>query len=149
MVPLQSSPSRPKPRTANANGAGPDVQIISVGSSPARSPGKRKRTDDDDAAPPKTLKRTKSHQKHPKHWLLDGNIIIELDGIRFKLHRSRLSEQSTHFAQIFDDESAVDSLVDGYPVYNLDESGVSVQDFVSLLDAMNDAVYVYFTSYSS
>ncbi|KAG1802517.1 uncharacterized protein BJ212DRAFT_998384 [Suillus subaureus] len=39
-------------------------------------------------------------RKHERFWLADGNTIIELDGIRFRVHQSWLARHSEHLASI-------------------------------------------------
>ena len=31
-----------------------------------------------------------AYTKHPKHWHLDGSLLVELEGVRYRLHRSRV-----------------------------------------------------------
>lgn len=83
------------------------------------------------------------HQKHHKHWHADGNLIVELDDTFFRLHRSRLVEQSTLFSSLVGT-----NINDLGEVVTLDEpwAVVSISDFEHLLDAMDDAMYVHSTS---
>ncbi|KAG1853422.1 hypothetical protein DFJ58DRAFT_789450 [Suillus subalutaceus] len=39
-------------------------------------------------------------RKHERFWLADGNAIIELDGVRFRVHQSWLARHSEHLASI-------------------------------------------------
>jgi len=43
---------------------------------------------------------TRSARKHERFWLADGNAIIELDGVRFRVHQSWLARHSEHLAAI-------------------------------------------------
>ena len=69
-------------------------------------------------------------RKHDKFWHLDGNIVINIANTHFKLHRSRLAEQSQYFSGIFELNDGVEFL-DGRPVYTV--TSVSVKDFEILL----------------
>lgn len=117
-----------------------------------------------DAEPPtKRLKSTPAkpvYTKHPRFWALDGNILIQIDSTRFKLHRSRLASHSPWFEKLFERRSGQDVRVqeeecdsdsadindvrieetDGYDLYYLDSTGVMVEDFETLLTAMEDCM---------
>ncbi|KAG2114500.1 hypothetical protein BD769DRAFT_1489502 [Suillus cothurnatus] len=43
---------------------------------------------------------TRAARKHERFWLADGNAIIELDGVRFRVHQSWLARHSEHLAAI-------------------------------------------------
>ncbi|KAI0338828.1 hypothetical protein BDW22DRAFT_1362552 [Trametopsis cervina] len=100
--------------------------------------------------------RNKRRTKHETYWFLDGSVILELGGIMFKLHRSRLVQHSSFFFELFsntmrdspdrqaDSKEQVDlfDFVDKCPVYPL--KGVSVKDFEELLLALDNAIsYVF------
>ncbi|KAF7979773.1 hypothetical protein HWV62_40800 [Athelia sp. TMB] len=112
----------------------------------SKSKGKRKA----DLVPSPPAKRTKSRHPHPvKHddfWYLDGNIIIQVDNTRFRLHRSRLALQSEYFAELFDrkdgDIDPGPEIVDGHPLYVV--SGVSADDFATMLRALDNAITYHF-----
>lgn len=38
--------------------------------------------------------------KHERFWLADGNVVIELDDIRFRVHRSWLAQHSKRIAAL-------------------------------------------------
>jgi hypothetical protein len=86
--------------------------------------------------------------QHASHWTPEGNVLVQIENIRFKLTRSRLMKHSGYFRRVlqarvdgeemkrpFDTEDA--------PVIFLDDTGVGVDDFVVLLDALEDFLYVY------
>lgn len=79
---------------------------------------------------------------HEEFYRLDGNVIVEIDqSTRFKLHRSRLVNESKYFAKLFEPKDGnVDDLemVNNHPLYTI--SGVRVEDFTALLRAMDDAM---------
>lgn len=83
-------------------------------------------------------------RKHDEFWYLDGNIIVQIEGTRFKLHRSRLTLQSEFFEELFDRKDGpgeIDirpELIDGHPLYVV--SGVSADDFANMLHAMDNAI---------
>jgi hypothetical protein len=85
-------------------------------------------------------------RKHDKFWHLDGNIIINIENTHFKLHRSRLAEQSQYFADLFERKDGLTGMdveeMDGRPVYTVTD--VSVKDFEVLLTAMDNAMCVLF-----
>jgi len=59
--------------------------------------------------------------KHEQFWILDGNTVLEVGGVLFKLHRSRLVDQSAFFAGLLDDQ---DVQMDDSVVVENDENGV-------------------------
>ncbi|KAG1889281.1 hypothetical protein F4604DRAFT_1644273 [Suillus subluteus] len=59
--------------------------------------------------------------KHEQFWILDGNTVLEVGGVLFKLHRSRLVDQSTFFAGLLDEQ---DVLMDDSVVVERDEHGI-------------------------
>jgi len=128
------------------------------------SSGKRK-NDADLEASNKRLKSTllqPAFTKHPRFWIPDGNILIQIGSTRFKLHCSRLASQSCWFEQLFkrrldqqevtqtgsqDSDSAdINDIrieeASECTLYYLDSTGVLVKDFETLLVAMDDCMYV-------
>ncbi|KAG2132353.1 hypothetical protein DEU56DRAFT_812244, partial [Suillus clintonianus] len=113
----------------------------------AKTHGKGKRkapgTTSNDPGKGRPLKRAKSDRvtarKHNVFYISDANTVIEVDGVRFKLHRSRLVTKSSFFAQLLErkdngklpnDNVRVE--IDGkMTVYHL--SNITVDDFVALL----------------
>jgi len=86
---------------------------------------------------------TTTFKKHPTHWELDGNTLVQIKNVRFKLQRSRLSRHGEWFKHTFEQgDSAPELHEDG--VLHLDRLDVSVRDFTALLDAMDDAMQVPF-----
>ncbi|KAL6302317.1 hypothetical protein BKA93DRAFT_737171 [Sparassis latifolia] len=95
--------------------------------------------------------------RHEEFWHLDGSVVVLIETIAFKLHRSRLSVQSEFFKRLFSNSPppqaiAVDidgasgsnaednevqevnvPMFSGCPLYTL--TNVTVQDFVELLKA--------------
>lgn len=47
---------------------------------------------------------TEQLRKHERFWLADGNAIIELDGILFRVHQSWLAQHSKRIAASFHDK---------------------------------------------
>ncbi|KAH7921248.1 hypothetical protein BV22DRAFT_1019743 [Leucogyrophana mollusca] len=96
----------------------------------------------DESNPPAKRARNKgsvssSHrpQKHDTFWILDGNAILEIGGVLFKLHRSRLVDQSLFFADLFeanlsDNDVIVEEDVSG-TIYHLHNT--TPRDFTALL----------------
>lgn len=85
--------------------------------------------------PPKKL-------RHSRFWAMDGSVVIDVHNTLFKLHRSRLTQQSDYFKNLFHDDSArgdqARRIEDGCPIYTVD--CMSVTDFVQLLTSMDDAM---------
>jgi hypothetical protein len=75
--------------------------------------------------------------RHEQFWIPDGNTVLEVGGVLFKLHHSRLVDQSTFFACLLDEHNVHmdDSVVvenDGNgTVYHL--SNITSKDFEALL----------------
>lgn len=101
---------------------------------------------------PSRNKDLKRRTRHPKYWLLDGSVVVQIGDVMFRLHRSRLVQQSTYFAQLFskglrhnedDGDSDVEQtdtfdFVDECPVYQL--RNVLIEDFEELLVALDNAM---------
>ncbi|RDB17248.1 hypothetical protein Hypma_001978 [Hypsizygus marmoreus] len=131
-----------------------------------------KRKKEESPAPSsKRLKKGRSYTQHEKFWASDGNVVLQLDKTRFKVHRSRLTSQSIWFrklfehweksqaslkngdddpAGIFDDEDLADiadvrvDKKDGCYVYNLDTTGVKIIDFEAILTTMDNGIAYYY-----
>ncbi|KAI0086017.1 hypothetical protein BDY19DRAFT_1075426 [Irpex rosettiformis] len=99
------------------------------------------------SAGPSHGKARKSRTRHPRYWFLDGSVVVQLEDIMFRLHRSRLASQSTYFQELFSSDLGAlgedpFDFVEQYPVYPV--KGVSVTDFEELLVALDNAIsYVY------
>ena len=83
--------------------------------------------------------------QHDIYWSLTGDIFVQIDEIRFKLHRYPLVKQSKWFRDMIenppdDDECIYADEGTGATVYVLDSLEVDVEDFVALLDALDDAM---------
>ena len=104
---------------------------------------------------PTTKKRRMRLQRHPEHWHLDGSVIVKIRSTMFRLHRSRLVQQSPYFDKLFDgeehgsqrdgegDEDEVIKkriYIEHTPVF--DVPGVSVTDFEHLLEALDGGMLV-------
>jgi len=110
---------------------------------------KRKHQSDVEDAPTDVLaKRQKSLELMPiylAYWYDDGNVIIQIDDTPFKLYCGQLSSHSTYFTELFQ-EPPPQRDIDGGPLYVV--SGTNVVDFVALLNAMKDMVWVISTPLS-
>ncbi|KAF7357837.1 BTB domain-containing protein [Mycena venus] len=99
-------------------------------------------------------------QRHESFWFFDGSLFIQLGGVRFKLHRSRLNGTSIFLQKVFgirdgfyektslnislkSGDSANVSVkveeVDGFDLYILDGVGVNLEDFVVLMNLMENS----------
>lgn len=83
---------------------------------------------------------TTAFQKHTKHWELDGNTLVQIKHVRFKLQRSRLARHGEWFRHTFEQADAAPELYED-EVLHLDRLGIIVRDFSTLLDALDDAMY--------
>lgn len=90
------------------------------------------------------LKRARSEcasaKEHEDFYILDANTVIEVDGVLFKLHRSRLVTKSSFFAQLLQHDLKDDFLDNGVRVENDGKATVyhlgnitTVDDLVALL----------------
>ncbi|GBE83708.1 hypothetical protein SCP_0507640 [Sparassis crispa] len=79
--------------------------------------------------------------RHSMFWQRDDFVVLRVQNTLFKLHRSRLEQESTFFADLFkrDTERPADrDTVDGCPVYLVD--GTSAADFAVLMEAMDGGI---------
>lgn len=77
---------------------------------------------------------------HQKHWEPDGNVLIELQGIRFKLQKSRLAKKSLWFSAKFSENPGDLDENEDARVYCIDEVDVSLPDFEALMDAVENSI---------
>jgi hypothetical protein len=87
----------------------------------------------------------KKFVKHPVYWLSDGNILVQIGDVRFRLHRSTLVKQSHWFRKMIenpphDAECIYTDEETGATVYCLDSFDIGVKDFATLLIALDDAM---------
>ena len=82
--------------------------------------------------------------KHHKYWSPSGDILVQIKAVRFKLHKSILIEQSKWFRDMIEhpphDSCIYADEETGSTVYCLDSLDVTVEDFVTLLTALSNAV---------
>ncbi|KAI1798087.1 hypothetical protein LXA43DRAFT_933938 [Ganoderma leucocontextum] len=107
------------------------------------------------AAPASTKAKDKGKQKvalrkrSANFWHLDGSVVVQVQNTLFRLHRSRLAQQSEFFADLFAadgrskemfDPDIIEErdIVDSCPVYQV--KGVSVLDFERLLTALDAGI---------
>ncbi|KAF9552639.1 hypothetical protein CPC08DRAFT_754649 [Agrocybe pediades] len=114
--------------------------------------------------PPQKLQR--EYRMHDIHWAPDGNIVLDIRGVRFKVLRSRLASQSLWFKNLFDAQAngvpenppndfdtdeiqktlAHSQFSDGLPLLFLDRDDdfPTHVEFAALLTAMDSGVaYMY------
>ncbi|TFK63089.1 hypothetical protein BDN72DRAFT_848019 [Pluteus cervinus] len=155
-VPLQSQRPRPRPAPRPSQVPKTPIEVIEIMDSPppsrrqtaslssfkpsspstsqtaiSISQGSRSQPGCQGTRPPLKFKR------HPVHWQLDGNLLVQLDGVRFKLQRSRLVRASQWFEKACESLNRRDHEED---VIMLDDLGFGVEDFVTLLDTMDNAI---------
>ena len=97
-------------------------------------------------------------KRHATRFLFDGNVLLQLENVRFKLHESRLTLTSPLFACLFKDTRRLlgssdwvrerqewkglswSEDEDGYILCLLDGTGVLLSDFEVLLDIMDNSL---------
>ncbi|KAF8632829.1 hypothetical protein AX15_001659 [Amanita polypyramis BW_CC] len=99
-------------------------------------------------APTSTEIIAREFTKHNVHWLPDGDILIQIGQVRFKLHRSTLVKHSKLLRGMVEDPSYGTRLfVDeetGTTVHCLDGLNIDVDDFIVLLNALDDAISYFY-----
>ncbi|KAJ7641805.1 hypothetical protein FB45DRAFT_901053 [Roridomyces roridus] len=170
IIPLPVKPVKIEVKTESVSGPLPrrsptsaiiDLTESSPSPPPSHSKPKRKQTPASTsssfstAEPPSKRAKTESQarfpaaQKHSDHWLLDGNIIIQVHGTKFRLHRSFLVKHSAWFAELI--EGGMINVPDiyrceedGMPMYILTLPNLTAKDFERLLDGFDNAIkYVH------
>ncbi|KAL1948037.1 hypothetical protein VTO73DRAFT_12112 [Trametes versicolor] len=103
------------------------------------------KTEPASAAKPKGKQKTVARKRSENFWHLDGSVVVQVQNTLFRLHRSRLTQQSEYFAALQNGDGSRDSpalvdwdLVDSCPVYIV--KGVSVLDFERLLTALDAGI---------
>lgn len=82
-----------------------------------------------------------SFRQHASHWVPNGDIFIQIQDSRFKLYQNQLVKHSSYFRRVLETHAEGDDGLN--EVIFLDKTGVKVTDFETLLDALDDFVYVY------
>jgi len=142
------------------NGTNPEQESNSstLNNIPAtpQSQGKRKHADERQVSDPGPIAKVrKTYTKHPVHWALDGNLLLQLGSTRFRVYRGRLTSESTWFQSLiersagilddgFEDQDEIDmvvqgkDIVDGMDVFDIEFSdGPTDKAFATLLTAMS------------
>ncbi|KAF8965737.1 hypothetical protein BDZ97DRAFT_753832 [Flammula alnicola] len=122
---------------------------------------KRKREGSDVELAVHPNKTQEAYVKHQDYWTSDGNVLLQIGNVRFKLHKSRLANQSSWFHILFgrytplfvdhtkwfgsrkniDDAISIAEVVDGLYLFYLDFNGSpSAEEFADLLTAMDNAI---------
>ncbi|KAG2109714.1 uncharacterized protein F5147DRAFT_611864 [Suillus discolor] len=162
------STSKPPPLSSQISNIGveqastvPQKTSPCVDKDDAKSYGKVKekrkfpRTIGNDTDQGRPLKRARSEcaspQKHEDFYILDANTVIEVDGVLFKLHRSRLVTKSSFFAQLLQHDLKDNFLDDGVRVENDGKATVyhlgnitTADDLVALLKFDDNPTEYYF-----
>ena len=68
-------------------------------------------------------------------WLEDGNVVLQVDSMQFKVHRGVLKRVSTIFSDMFSlpQPTEVDGAVEGCPVVHLRDTTEDVECLLSIL----------------
>ncbi|KAG6917944.1 hypothetical protein DXG01_000382 [Tephrocybe rancida] len=88
-------------------------------------------------------KRSTLYQKHQLYWHLDGNVLVRLEGICFRLHRSILARQSTWFEDRFNQGEEAPEYAPGdndLPLYDLSHMDIAAKDFEEVIRASEDTL---------
>lgn len=107
--------------------------------SPSEPVVKRKRTDSESPAIEKTT-------RHGEPYFDDGNIILEVQSIRFRVYRGILAASSPIFADMFSVPQPplpAEELVDGCPVVELSDSADDWTYVLKALFERRQALYLY------
>ncbi|KAJ6464536.1 hypothetical protein C8R45DRAFT_1107418 [Mycena sanguinolenta] len=119
------------------------------------TPTKRKLTPSSNTASPpakrsKKISAAAPAHKHEDHWALDGNVIIQVQDVKYKLQKSRLAKHSPWFCGLFDGQKVAGgehverTEDDSAPTYILSLPDLTAKDFTRLLDAFDKAItYVH------
>jgi hypothetical protein len=82
--------------------------------------------------------------RHHMYWSSDQMVIVEVHSTLFKLHERHLAWHSPFFARLFagrhPEQARYQTHIDGETVYSV--SVTSVEDFETLLSAIDDNMYV-------
>ncbi|KAF5383315.1 hypothetical protein D9615_004986 [Tricholomella constricta] len=96
--------------------------------------------------PPRKRAKVDAYTKSLEHWRLDGSVLIQIQGVRFRLHQSTLMRHGAWFKHTFnreDDPPELDpKCVGNLSLYHLcpDEMGLDARDFEILLDTIDNAI---------
>lgn len=75
-------------------------------------------------------------QRHDQLWFDDGNIVLLVDNVAFKVHRSLLSRHSTVFKDLFElsqPSTSIDEQMDGIPLVKLHDSPHELADLLDVI----------------
>ncbi|KAG6811025.1 hypothetical protein H0H92_009328 [Tricholoma furcatifolium] len=86
-----------------------------------------------------------SYRKHDVFWHLDGNLLVQIEKTRFRLHRSVLARQSKWFEEKFSQREEAAELVQAddshdIPLYDLSGKEITAEDFEAVLLASEDTM---------
>lgn len=123
---LPDTVSPPSTRAASARDIQNGGSLGTAPSTPTSPPAKR----------PKL-----SFRQHASHWIPNGDIFVQIKDSRFKLYQNQLVKHSSYFRRVLEAHPDGDNGLK--EVIFLDKTGVKVTDFETLLDALEDFVYVY------
>ncbi|KAI0703484.1 hypothetical protein BC835DRAFT_1319183 [Cytidiella melzeri] len=148
--PAASSTPYPLHRLSVNTESAPNDAILCESEEDDQRYAKRSRTSANSAGP-SGGKAQKRRTRNRTYWFLDGSVVLQLEDQMFRLHRSRLANQSTYFQELFsaapgdggaENGGDLCDFIDKCPVFKV--KGVSVADFEQLLMALDNAIsYVY------
>ncbi|KAI0363510.1 hypothetical protein BV20DRAFT_958139 [Pilatotrama ljubarskyi] len=149
---VSASQPLPQPKRARRSDQPPPPATQPLPATPAREPPSFL-----EPAPPSSARSKGKAKQKPapvrkrseNFWHLDGSVVLQVQNTLFRLHRSRLTQQSAYFVSLFQNrgDGSRDSpatvgverdMVDSCPVYVV--KGVSVLDFERLLTALDAGI---------
>lgn len=75
-------------------------------------------------------------QRHDQLWFDDGNIVLLVDNVAFRVHRSLLGRHSTVFKDLFElsqPSTSIDEQMDGVPLVKLHDSPHELTDLLDVI----------------
>lgn len=139
-----------RPKLASHGTRGSPIDVMSSGPESTEKPrfiDLKRKIDLESANGSVTTKRSRGLKhimftKHPSHWYLDGNVVIQIDNVRYKLHRSKLVQLSDWFRDYFEAGTRSHQIFDPDEgeVIVISHDNVRAKDFNTFLDALDEAM---------
>jgi hypothetical protein len=160
---LTSAASISQSAVASGSNSGESLDIRTAAEGPqSLSTAKGKRAPSTDPTSPHTAPPSKRPKyaigskqftrvtRHHVYWQLDGDVIVQIGDVGFKLRKSRLVKMSTWFRDILESRNEADDAVEPHmfihddtgthAFIDLEKTMVTVEDFEILLDALDNAM---------
>ena len=78
-------------------------------------------------------------------WILDGSVVIRVSRTLFKLHRTRLVDESTFFGTLLSrlpQDTYIETGMGKLPMYDVNVEGIDADKFAQVLEALYNALCV-------